>query len=172
MVNTFVVDSDFRISAQQLDRARLGKQRLEARQILEICENLHLIATVFALPSSPRHDIGGIKLWIRNVMRVYKQRPFGCIATPHVNLIIWGETLKLGWVYHPAVALWVGYEMALRAYINAHIEEWIRRGYKNTLPLYEIRGPYDLPPWSQRSSFHRNHRGALLTKEQTRRISL
>lgn len=168
MVNTFVVTGDFRTSATYLDRARLGKQRVEARQILEICENLALAAQVLGHPASPRGDLEATKRWLREVMRSYKQYPFGYVRTPTVDLIVWGESLKLGWVYHPAVALWVGYEPALRSYINAHIEEWVRRGYQNTLPLYPLPTHIELPAWSQRPDFHRNHRGALLTKELTR----
>lgn len=36
MVNTFLISSDFDKNAQLLDNARLGKQRVEAYQILNI----------------------------------------------------------------------------------------------------------------------------------------
>lgn len=38
-----------------------------------------------------------------------------------------------GWVNHPAVKMWRGHEMALYLYIQAMVDEWIRRGYKSTI---------------------------------------
>jgi hypothetical protein len=38
-----------------------------------------------------------------------------------------------GWVNHPAVKMWRGHEMALYQYIQAMVDEWIRRGYKSTI---------------------------------------
>lgn len=71
----------------------------------------------------------------------------------------------MGFVCHPAVRYWIGYQDALKSYINAHIREWIRRGYKNTMILYDLPEDFPLPPWSQDPDFHDNHKGALLAKE-------
>ena len=49
MVNTFILDHDYNISASKLDRARLGKQRVEAEQILNILLNLHACAELLRL---------------------------------------------------------------------------------------------------------------------------
>lgn len=38
-----------------------------------------------------------------------------------------------GWVNHPAVKMWRGHEMALYQYIQAMVDEWVRRGYKSTI---------------------------------------
>jgi hypothetical protein len=38
-----------------------------------------------------------------------------------------------GWVNHPAVKMWRGHEMALYLYIQAMVNEWLRRGYKSTI---------------------------------------
>lgn len=38
-----------------------------------------------------------------------------------------------GWVNHPAVKMWRGHEMALYQYIQAMVDEWLRRGYKSTI---------------------------------------
>jgi hypothetical protein len=38
-----------------------------------------------------------------------------------------------GWVNHPAVRMWRGYETALCVYILEMVREWKRRGYKSTL---------------------------------------
>jgi hypothetical protein len=38
-----------------------------------------------------------------------------------------------GWVNHPAVKMWRGHEISLYLYIQAMVDEWIRRGYKSTI---------------------------------------
>ena len=43
-----------------------------------------------------------------------------------------------GWHRHPAVQMWKGYRLALRAYANAIISEWVARGYVNNIPLYDV----------------------------------
>jgi len=41
-------------------------------------------------------------------------------------------TKKMGWVNHPAVLMWEGYEDFLRVYSISICLEWIKRGYKDT----------------------------------------
>ncbi len=56
-----------------------------------------------------------------------------------------GPPLK-GWKRHPAVLMWEGYTCYLAMYCNACIDEWILRGYKNTMQKL----PHCLtprPPW-------------------------
>lgn len=70
----------FKQTARDLDRARLGKQRVEAYQILRALQ---------------------------------------------------GESK--GWVNHPATKMWRGHETLLELYHDIMIDEWIRRGYNNTM---------------------------------------
>lgn len=41
--------------------------------------------------------------------------------------------LSKGWVNHPATKMWRGHEEALVLYTMAQCEEWINRGYKDTI---------------------------------------
>lgn len=43
-----------------------------------------------------------------------------------------------GWVNHPAVKMWKGYTNGLKYYFNKIVEECLKRGFKNTLDLYEL----------------------------------
>lgn len=86
MVNTFIVSSDIYESMETLDFKRLGKTRLEAKQIINVLEN----------------ELNG------------------------------------GWSKHPATLSFVGYIDALKAYYNICVQEWISRGYKNTMKLYDV----------------------------------
>jgi len=81
-MQTFLPYLDFDRTAKCLDYRRLGKQRLEARQIYDTLIN-------------------------------HRQ----------------------SWAHHPAVLMWAGYESTLNLYYMAIIKEWLRRGFKNTMPL-------------------------------------
>lgn len=110
MVNTFLPYPDFVESAKALDYRRLGKQRVEAMQIINVLEDR-----------------------------------------------------SKGWQNHPAVRMWMGYTECLKEYCNVMIDEWISRGYKNTMVKYII-GEIVKPEWLGREEFHLSHQAALVRK--------
>lgn len=110
-MQTFLPYPDFRRSAACLDTRRLGKQRLEAAQIL-------------------------------NVLR----------------------GVSNGWASHPAVRMWRGHEAALAAYMNAIIDEWVGRGYRNSMVKAHV-SRYRPPSWLGNEEFHASHRSNLLRKD-------
>lgn len=69
--------------------------------------------------------------------------------------------------------MWRGHEKALAVYGAAVCEEWIRRGYKDSLMprMIEIieTGPrrwrIDAPAWFGEPAFHASHRSNLLRKD-------
>lgn len=113
-MQTFLPYSDFVKSAKCLDYKRLGKQRVECKQIL-------------------------IALEARK------------------------QNIKRGWVNHPVVLQWETYETALKEYMNICIQEWIDRGYNNTMAICEV-GNVIYPAWLGDDSFHASHRSNLLRK--------
>lgn len=112
-MQTFLPYSDFRASAQTLDRQRLGKQRVEA-------------------------------------LSIYR--------------ILTGQTSGGAWRNHPAVNMWRGYEDALCLYLEAMIEEWVGRGYKNNIVVPDFNPNPKMPYWLGYSSFHKSHRSNLTRK--------
>jgi hypothetical protein len=86
-----------------------------------------------------------------------------------------------GWVNHPAVKMWRGYEGALTLYVLYMVFEWERRGYKSTIALKvlttyiqaiklgKIKHSTKLPPWMKDrkhfSAIASSHRTALLNKD-------
>jgi len=70
-----------------------------------------------------------------------------------------------GWTNHPATRMWRGYEAALGWYKDLCIEEWIRRGYKNTMKMEESHGGLVMPEWLGREDIHASHRSNLLRKD-------
>lgn len=116
-MQTFLPYADFVESAKCLDYRRLGKQRVEAYQIINI---------------------------------------------------LTGKTAKKGWINHPAVLMWKGYENALKQYCNCCINEWIKKGYKNNMQLYTLYSKDILYPfWLGKYEFHSSHRSNLLRKDFT-----
>src|SRR5438067_2219340 len=83
---TFLAYPKYSNAALVLDRQRLGKQRLEAFQILNI------------------------NLKLRD-----------------------NKNLKLPWMNHPACKMWRGFERELCLYGIAICQEWLRRGYKDSM---------------------------------------
>lgn len=119
MVNTFLPFPDFLKCARILDWKRLGKQRVEAKQLINALTNV-------------RPD-------------------------------------QKGWRHHPATLMWYDYVPALKIYTNIMIQEWVCRGYNNTMTLYD-----DVPsdqykvkqPWFLNwPMFHLSHQAALLRKD-------
>lgn len=149
MVNTFVTISsgDMSFSARTLDRQRLGKQRVEAQQILTCIEQLSFLAELFGLPSFPENvntspEVRGS--WIKNVLGKFKSQQIYAVEvrgghcwyhkTKPSNVS--GELITTGFKSHPCVRMWLGFKTGLKYYINCHIQEWIRRGYQNTMKQY------------------------------------
>ena len=117
-MQTFLAFESFAMSAACLDAKRLGKQRVEAWQILQALRD----------PS-------------------------------------------YGWQSHPAVKMWRGYERALASYGLAICDEWLSRGYKDTmrakfLDCLPPSAPTPaMPSWLGSPTFHASHRAALLYKD-------
>lgn len=142
MVNTFIISTHLPDTFSLLDYKRLGKQRLEAKQLINILEKM---------------DNG-----------------------EDVN--------NIGFAKHPACLMWFGYTNALKAYFNLCVIEWISRGYKNTMELYDVDhdkfvnvecefdgistvfkgedgdNPYEFPPFASFPPFILSHKAALIRK--------
>ena len=117
-MQTFLPYADFAASARSLDRQRLGKQRVEAKQIL------------LAL-----------------------------------------DKISGGWVNHPAVKMWRGHRAALAYYGFIMCNEWIGRGYNDSLrpfftDAYKAAAAVNNfdPEWLGDESFHRSHQSNLVRK--------
>lgn len=76
------------------------------------------------------------------------------------------------WYNHPATQMWKGCEPALAFYGTVICEEWISRGYRDSLLPYFRSRLIDrrviltsLPSWLGNQKIHSSHRGRLLAKE-------
>jgi len=93
--------------------------------------------------------------------RLGKQR----VETYQLIRAINGETK--GWVNHPAAVMWRQYVPALHMYGRAMCEEWIARGYKDTmLDRFEYHETFEYPYWLGVFAFHGSHQSNLLRKDR------
>jgi hypothetical protein len=74
-----------------------------------------------------------------------------------------------GWQSHPCVSLWYEHQTYLAYYYNLCIDEWVKRGYKNTMDkMYDgkfytcVRKPH----WLGNKKFHDSHKSNLLRKDK------
>lgn len=71
-----------------------------------------------------------------------------------------------GWLNHPCTVMWKDYVPALKHYMNCSIQEWISRGFTNTMKTEEVDiDKIILPPFIGNERFHSSHRANLLKKE-------
>lgn len=77
-----------------------------------------------------------------------------------------------GWRHHPIVKMWKGYEYCLLLYGVTICEEWINRGYKDTmlgrfelLLMHGHNAKLKIPKWLGNRKFHSSHRSNLLRKD-------
>jgi len=126
-MQTFLPYPSFRKSLKCLDYRRLGKQRVEAFQLL--CAN----GDEWALATRTKRT--------------------GKTDTPK------------GWINHPAAVMWRQYGLALRQYYNDCIDEWVRRGYNNTMEKAPVPLAFEQPYWIGDNKLHASHRSNLLRKD-------
>lgn len=180
MVNTFFLHTDFATSASMLDKARLGKQRVEAMQILNICYAYRALANYFGISQI---DVTNPTMCSKAYRTNWRKQLYsllikhGGYAIRRDDRILAFSSVKMkdtnvskGFMHHPASAMWFGYEDALCAYINAHIDEWVRRGCQNTMYWYDIQ-TY-VKPWWISDEIVQNHRISMAYREIERKEKL
>ena len=125
-MQTFMPLPSFVESAAALDYRRLGKQRVEVKQLL------HALGVPVGGPLPPKPS---------------------------------------SWRNHPAARMWKGYEFNLVVYGAAMCQEWISRGYCDSLAPQFLEAsrlflgkPVSQPPWMGNPEFHAAHRSNLLRK--------
>lgn len=73
-------------------------------------------------------------------------------------------TPRKGYVNHPLLNIWRGYEDALRLYINTMRKKWISIGRNSNVPLFDLPSSIVMPPWFGLDEFHSPHRSQLYYK--------
>lgn len=71
-----------------------------------------------------------------------------------------------GWINHPCIKMWKDHELSLRYYTNCMIEEWLVRGYKNTIAKF-TEYETNMPWWFYCKMLQNSHIASLLRKNKT-----
>tara|TARA_Y100001973_G_C5201486_1_gene338052 strand:- start:2115 stop:2558 length:444 start_codon:yes stop_codon:yes gene_type:complete len=125
-MQTFLPEYTIEKSLRHLDDKRLGKQRVEAMQLVNCHERLQAAR----------------------------------LTDPDA---------RVPWCRHPAYIMWSENIPALKWYHNLAIDEWERRGFRNTMTRYRGVGPHvRLPEWwydHRMREVVRTHRANLMRKE-------
>lgn len=190
MVMTYVLDSDLRRSAKFLDNNRLTKQIVEAKQIFNLLIDIRILADIFLPYLGPMPINASVERrtdWIKQLAQLYKKsstvtQPSGfyIIRTDTVFFILSrndvlnidipnARIVKLGWVYHPTLRMWLGYENALTEYINIHIDEYYLRGGQSYIPRLSThlfnRNTVLWPSWTKDPDCYSRHRSKIHSQE-------
>lgn len=75
------------------------------------------------------------------------------------------QNIKCGFINHPAVIMWEDNIDALKLYYNVMVKETIKRGYKNTMKLFDIKTKPENPWWIGYIHIHNSHKASLLRKD-------
>jgi hypothetical protein len=177
MVNTFILGIPLEEFVPQLDTRRLGKQRVEAYQILNLLFDAKAINQLFEYNLNPldstdfkcifsKYKKESRSIWCYHYHDGVRKYSFSSKLkrTTHVTRKVGG-----GFSSHPMVLMWLGYERGLKRYINLCIQEWLKRGYTNTMLVYPLKDEPSYPHWIYSESLHKSHRSALLRKELVRK---
>ena len=93
--------------------------------------------------------------------RLGKQR----VEAMQIYNIVSGKRTTGGWINHPAVNMWKGFSNLLAYYYNDILDEWIKRGYKNTMQYIMVPPSVTEPLWLGNKDFHDSHKSNLLRKD-------
>lgn len=145
-MQTFLPLASYAASLAVLDYRRLGKQRVECKQLLRSMVKSGIIPL----------DYPGIK--VRDLFPEY---------STDAEIQEWILTSRGGWVNHPARKMWEKNPADLALYHDLCILEWECRGYNNSMPLIhngEVEEDTG-PKWLGNEAFHASHRSNLLRKD-------
>lgn len=168
------------------DKRRLGKQRVEAMQILHLVQDYEFFESLSIQKQGVERELGSTqgaqdgmaysqwkkinnqKIFFDKELKKYIFTPISDLEQP--DRIKYREILS-GFANHPAVLMWKGYQGALKLYINYCIKEWIKRGCKNNMCIYPMsqNTKVKVPKWlTQNSYLSQSHQIAMLRKEIAR----
>lgn len=143
----------FNKTAKTLDYKRLGKQRVEAMQLLNVLLYRIKLDTEYKTHQE-----------VKELLIKYDEINWPFKPTYKYTKKI----LEKGMLKHsPALKMWIGYVEELKLYFNCIVKEWKSRGYKNNLPLEIVdESSLRIPPFLQNEDFIKIQRQNLIRKDK------
>jgi len=165
MVNTFIVDFDFKKSASLIDSLRLGKQRSECKIIINVIQDLKFLASSYKIEYDEKDTLG---TYINKIKKFYLSLDYAYIRVSKFYIKCDKKDerrFKLGYCSHPGTKMWFYNLNSLKEYTNSIIEEWVKRGKENKMALYKIKGEAIKPGWLNKD-FILRHQSNLKRKDK------
>lgn len=163
-MQTFLPYADYEQSAAVLDQKRLGKQRVETLQIMQVLLGERLITSDKVSYFVKVLNEDGELVTVERTRKIPRPKA------------LWGrqKMTSKGWRNHPAVTMWRGHELELLKYQEAICNEWTSRGYKDTcyektaylLSTHSEGMSTEKPKWLGDEKFHRGHKSNLRRKDE------
>jgi hypothetical protein len=188
-IQTFLPYPDFEESAAVLDMKRLGKQRVENLQIIQVLTGTKVANTTKQVETGrfrtiyfddENNEIEDPWFLISGDPDVFRPEEIPIMKNVTTDKSEWRIHLieTPGWRNHPVVHMWRGYEWALMEYQTAICAEWTNRGYKDTcfdksmfLMLPHLKPNSDVantnlkPPWLGDPDLHKCYQSILIAKD-------
>jgi hypothetical protein len=143
----------FEKTAKTLDYRRLGKQRVEANQLLNV-----ILKRVRIDDQYKSFDEA------RKLLEEHDQSTWPFSTSYDLTK---KRVTKPGWRSHPAVSMWADYPEVLKLYFNCMVKEWKFREYRNTMLFEDVdHSKLSIPPFLQNSEFLQMMRGNLIRKDK------
>lgn len=193
MVNTFFLlspkgytkfDEYCIANMRALDNARVGKQRVEAMQILHNVIFWRRFVQDVEIVQFPtvEETLNALLQLFKAVDYTYMfefdgsnpvQRPKGYQLSPEEKQRnCWVISPKVGFGTHSATRMWLNYVDALKVYTNAAIDAFVERGYVNNMLKYPVPEQYEIPNWITSTRFIATMQINLLKKDASHYIPL
>lgn len=163
-MQTFLPYASYTKSAKALDNKRLGKQRVETLQVLQVLLGERLVTSDKTTVLVKGKDENGDPAIVERTRKV--PRPKAEWAREPVK--------SKGWSHHPAVMMWRGHELELLKYQEAVCNEWTSRGFNDSCleKTHYLVAPYldelkeGVPSFVGDDDFHTSHKSNLIRKDE------
>lgn len=142
-------------TAKILDPKRLGKQRVEASQLINIIENKIKL-----------DDDYEDRIQAKKIVSEFEDKPD---KWPYkIEFEKFKKRLKrVGFRNHPAVKQWTPYVESLKLYFNVMVKQWVLKGYNNNYSPYKINEKnLVVPPFLYNEKFIEYQRRNMIRKDQ------
>jgi len=163
-MQTFLPYASYAKTAETLDQKRLGKQRVETLQVMQVLLEERLITSDKVTYLAKVRNDEGERVEVERTRRVPRPKE------------LWERQrfTPKGWSHHPAVLMWRGHELALFEYQKAICKEWVKRGYSDSClekSEYLIAPHRDglsdtTPDFIGDEEFHKSHKSNLFRKDE------
>lgn len=180
-MHTLLPRRNFAQSAADFDLHTLGRQRVEALQVMQQLAGVRVIDSMVVASNRPDDIYLDEQDNVISEEMARDRAYFGVNMVEDLDVVQlapedwrFERILDLSWANYVGVRMWRGYAWALLQYQGALGDEWCARGYKDAY-LDKARAifrvgkvdslPHRMPPWLGDRELHRSHQSQLIARD-------